>query len=86
MQNGTGLFGDASSSQSAIIVPKPDDENIYYIFTVDNALDGTNLGFNYSIIDISLDGGLGAVSIKKYKLYLPICSEKISAVLKGLCN
>ena len=35
MQNGTNLFGDASSTQSAIIVPKPDDPNIYYIFTVD---------------------------------------------------
>ncbi|MDI9257872.1 T9SS type B sorting domain-containing protein [Flavobacterium sedimenticola] len=32
---GTELFGDSSSTQSAIIVPKPDDPNIYYIFTVD---------------------------------------------------
>jgi gliding motility-associated-like protein len=81
MQNGIGLFGDASSTQSAIIVPKPDDENIYYIFTVDNSLDGVNYGLNYSIVDISLDGGLGAVVTKNINL-LPICSEKISAVLK----
>ncbi|WP_395043764.1 T9SS type B sorting domain-containing protein [Flavobacterium sp.] len=33
--NGTGLFGDISSTQSAIIVPKPDNNLIYYIFTVD---------------------------------------------------
>ena len=33
--NLTGLFGDPSSTQSAIIVPKPGDPNIYYIFTVD---------------------------------------------------
>jgi gliding motility-associated-like protein len=32
---GTGLFGDISSTQSAIIVPKPDNSNIYYIFTID---------------------------------------------------
>jgi gliding motility-associated-like protein len=32
---GTGLFGDPSSTQSAIIVPKKGDSNIYYIFTVD---------------------------------------------------
>ena len=81
MQNGNNLFGDASSTQSAIIVPKPDDQNIYYIFTVDNALDGSNFGLNYSIIDISLNGGLGAVTNKNINL-LPICSEKISAVLK----
>lgn len=32
---GTGLKGDPSSSQSAIIVPKPGNVNIYYVFTVD---------------------------------------------------
>lgn len=32
---GTGMFGDPSSTQSGIIVPKPNDPNIYYIFTVD---------------------------------------------------
>ena len=32
---GTGLKGDPSSSQSAIIVPKPGNANIYYVFTVD---------------------------------------------------
>lgn len=33
--SGTGLLGDPSSTQSAIIVPKPGNPNIYYIFTVD---------------------------------------------------
>ena len=32
---GTGLLGDPSSTQSAIIVPKKGDPNVYYIFTVD---------------------------------------------------
>lgn len=32
---GTGLLGDPSSTQSAIIVPKKDNPDIYYIFTVD---------------------------------------------------
>ncbi len=35
MPNGINLFGDASSTQSGIIIPKPTDPNIYYIFTVD---------------------------------------------------
>ena len=30
MPNGFGLEGDPSSTQSAIIIPKPADENIYY--------------------------------------------------------
>ncbi len=32
---GTGLLGDPSSTQSAIIIPKKGDPDIYYIFTVD---------------------------------------------------
>ncbi len=32
---GTGLFGDPSSTQSALIVPNVDNPNLYYIFTVD---------------------------------------------------
>jgi gliding motility-associated-like protein len=32
---GNGLLGDPSSTQSGIIVPKKDDPDIYYIFTVD---------------------------------------------------
>lgn len=32
---GTGLLGDPSSTQSGIIVPKKNDPNVYYIFTVD---------------------------------------------------
>jgi gliding motility-associated-like protein len=33
--DGTGLKGDPSSTQSAIIIPKPGSINIYYIFTLD---------------------------------------------------
>lgn len=32
---GRGLLGDPSSTQSGIIIPKPGDPNIFYIFTVD---------------------------------------------------
>jgi gliding motility-associated-like protein len=33
--DGMGLYGDPSSTQSGVIVPKKGDPNIYYIFTVD---------------------------------------------------
>ncbi|MCC4920590.1 T9SS type B sorting domain-containing protein [Flavobacterium chungbukense] len=33
--SGTGLMGDPSSTNSAIIVPKPGDSKTYYIFTLD---------------------------------------------------
>lgn len=45
MPNGYGLHGDQSSTQSGIIVPKPGDPNIYYIFTVEDQ-NGDGNGFN----------------------------------------
>ncbi|WP_228850993.1 T9SS type B sorting domain-containing protein [Aegicerativicinus sediminis] len=82
MDNGSGLFGDASSTQSAIVVPKPNDSNLYYIFTVDNGLDGVHFGLNYSIVDISANGGLGRVTEKNTNL-LGFSSEKITSVKKN---
>lgn len=85
MQNGDGLFGDSSSTQSAIIVPKPEDPNIFYIFTVDhnNGADLTlHQGLNYSIADMSANNGLGAITSKNINL-LEYCSEKIAAVVKN---
>ena len=74
MQNGTGLKGDESSTSSGLIVPKPQDPNFYYLFTVDEPHhnnssafpnnsdgDGVNNGLMYSRININDDGGLGAV-------------------------
>lgn len=77
MNNGTGLFGDASSTQSSIIVQKPGSINIYYIFTSDDGA-GPN-GICYSIVDISLNAGLGAVTSKNILLYAPSC-EKLCVV------
>jgi hypothetical protein len=77
MTNGTGLFGHASSTQSAVIVQKPGSTNIYYIFTTSN--DATPNGVCYSTVDMNLSAGLGAVTIKNTSLYTPSC-EKICAI------
>ncbi|WP_298516777.1 T9SS type B sorting domain-containing protein [uncultured Kordia sp.] len=76
--NGTGLTGDSSSSQSAIIVPKPGDPNIYYIFTVDNEA-GLN-GLRYSEFDLTLNNGDGDVTSLKNEQLWPSTAEKITAV------
>ncbi|MDN3493440.1 T9SS type B sorting domain-containing protein [Winogradskyella bathintestinalis] len=120
---GTGLLGDPSSTSSGLIVPKPNDPNKYYLFTVDephhnNAStypnqftgnyegggtvptqdDGYNNGFNYSLIDMTLNGGLGDVDtvvknkhLVTYDPSIPIeskykCSEKITAVRAEDCS
>ncbi|RNC84904.1 MAG: gliding motility-associated C-terminal domain-containing protein [Winogradskyella sp.] len=82
MPNGFGLAGDSSSTQSALIVPKPQDPDIYYIFTVDTTFFGDpDVGFNYSEVDMTLNGGNGDVIQKNINL-LQDSSEKLSAVLK----
>lgn len=77
--NGTGLKGNSSSTQSAIIVPVPSNNNQFYIFTVDDVA-GSD-GLQYSLFDMTLNSGLGDVvsTIKNIKLIDPTC-EKITAV------
>lgn len=79
MLNGTGLNGHYSATQSAVIVPNPVDTTIYYIFTVDELAHSN--GLCYSEVNMTLDGGLGAVtSNKNIQLATPVC-EKITAVV-----
>ncbi|WP_422349046.1 T9SS type B sorting domain-containing protein [Flagellimonas sp.] len=77
MPNGTGLLGTSSSSHSGIIVPKPNDPDIFYVFTVYQ--EGSPYGVNYSEVDMTLDGGLGDVTAKNVHLYGPSL-EKLTAV------
>lgn len=78
MLNGTGLNGDASTTQAAVIVPKPGSNSMYYIFTADDV--GGPDGLQYSEVDMDLDGGLGGItSFKNVMLQTPI-SEKLTAV------
>jgi len=76
MPNGTALSGNSSSTQSAIIVQDPGNPVLYYVFTV--SAFGTT-GLNYSVVDMTLQAGLGDVTV----LNSPIVSnttEKVTAV------
>lgn len=62
MPNGLNLKGHSSSTQSAMIIPKPGSTNIYYLFTVGaNVGDSGERGFYYYTIDMDQNGGLGDV-------------------------
>lgn len=78
MPNGTGLLGHVSSSQSALIVPKPGSNNIYYIFTADVIEFGN--GLNYSEVDMNLELGLGDVTVNKNVSLISEVCEKLTAV------
>jgi len=89
MPNGTGLYGDSSSTHSAVIVPFPGSSTLYYIFTVDvirvfNRIVPTN-GLQYSIVDMSLDGGMGDISTKNIQL-ISKTPEKVVAYKKSGSN
>lgn len=81
MFNGTGLMGHPSSTQSATVVPMPGSSNLYYIFTTDNEHDPN--GFRYSIVDINLDGGNGAVTTDKNILVYTPTIENLGITKHG---
>lgn len=83
MANGTGLLNCQSSSQGGLIIKKPGSNNLFYIFTNDCEENNCVSGVHYSIVDLSLNAGLGAVTIKNTLLYAP-STEKLTAVYH--CN
>ncbi len=76
MLNGFGLSGSFSSTQSALIIPQPGSSVLYIIFTT-AALGGAS-GCCYSVVDMSMNAGLGDVTIKNVQLHTPT-TEKLAA-------
>lgn len=81
MPNGFGLHGNWSSQNSAIIVPNPGNQNIYYVFTTPSYGGdwSGNTAMEYSIVDMSLNSGLGDISIKNVALF-STATEQMGAV------
>ncbi|MEN9445112.1 MAG: hypothetical protein RIS47_2003 [Bacteroidota bacterium] len=77
MENGTGLKGNSSATQSALIVKLPSSDRFYYVFCVDsvNVLFGH---LTYSVVDLSLRSGLGEVVVKNQDLVFR-AGEKLAA-------
>lgn len=69
---GGGISAGKWTEQGIVIVPKPGSETIYYIFTACKIEDVPHLqnhaGFHYSVVDITLNGGNGAVILNKVPL------------------
>jgi len=77
MPNGFGLLGNSSSTQSGVIVPWPNNPDLYYVFTAAGFGGGP---FCYSVVDMTLDGGLGDVTAVKNEILFNPCSERVNAV------
>lgn len=85
MANGDSLHGFVGYTMPVLIVPKPGSDNIYYIFTThrpkQNASDPKTIyGLEYNEVDISMNGGLGAVTRKNKVLLQPEVSSKLTAI------
>jgi len=76
MSNGTGLSSSGTSTQSVVIVPKPESDK-YYLFTTD--YNGNPNGFEYSIVNMGLQNGDGVVETKNIKLINSPLTEKVTA-------
>lgn len=81
MPNGKNIITVAPRNYDyeSIIIPKPNSETEFYLFTADALNVPDEGGFYYSIIDLSKENGLGDVTLKGKKI-LTNTTNKITAV------
>lgn len=82
MDNGSNLAGDSNNTQTSIIIPKPNNPNIYYIFTTRQQPSSSPFfspGVFYSEIEFSNQFGLGKVTIKNIRL-TQSSTQRITAI------
>jgi gliding motility-associated-like protein len=86
MPNGLNLFGGAflSSTQGPLIVPFPEDNSKYYVFTLDDLeydIPQLDNGLRYTVVDMNQNNGMGAVDPLQKNVFLTnFLTEKITVV------
>lgn len=65
----THIGGDSTSTQSALIIPVPNDPTLYYIFTTQPANGFSGNELRYSLFDLKLNGGTGGLTQKNILLF-----------------
>ncbi len=81
MPNGSGLLGHSSSTESSIIVPLPNSQQYFYVFTTDASENNFKNGLRYNVVDMCLDNDSGDVLLSaKNVLLMDTVSEKLSCV------
>lgn len=71
-----GIGGNNTSSQSALIIPVPGDETLFYIFTTQEVEGGT-FELRYSLFDLKKRNGLGELTVVNQLLFKP-STERIT--------
>lgn len=81
MPNGNNLMGHSSSTESSIIVPQPNSQRYFYVFTTDASENNFQNGLRYSIVDMCLDNNNGDVlSTAKNILLTDTVAEKLICI------
>lgn len=83
MLNGDNIGGSPASTQSALIVPFPNDETMFYIFTTEAVGNASTYALKYSIVDMKQQynpssGFLGEV-VEKDQVLFSRSTERITA-------
>ena len=72
-----GLGGSNGASQSALIIPVPGDETLYYIFTTQEIYGTGTYELRYSLFDLKMNGGVGGLAEYNQLLFGP-STERIT--------
>jgi hypothetical protein len=86
MLNGANIGGCASSSQGALIVPKPQSPNLYYLFLTSCYEYNFAFGAQYLVIDMNLNNGLGAVVTPAQTIALGYAEEMAATYHANNCD
>lgn len=80
LHNSSGLMGFYSSAHAALIIPMPDSDSLFYLFTTSGMERHLAGGLRYSVVDMCLDSGNGGIiSSEKNVLLLGEAGEKLAA-------
>jgi len=74
------------ASESSLLIPQPGNDQIYYFFYPGDDTTGFKYCLYYSIIDVSLNGGMGGLVSKDNILLNDSATRKIAAIKHGNNN
>lgn len=72
-----GIGGQNTATQSALIIPVPGDETLYYIFTTQEIYGTGTFELRYSLFDLKLNNGVGGLAEYNQLLFSP-STERIT--------
>lgn len=78
MANGQGIGGDSTAAQSSIILPFPDDNTMFYIFTTEEVYGDFTFNLKMSIVDMKKDTARGQVLVKNIPI-IECSTERVTA-------